>query len=241
MNIEKFEIEQTMTLKEITDLLEVRHNDAMAVVSKMLENQEFGHATKISYRTSRGNEYETYQLNKRQSIAVAAKLNTSLLMRIIDRWQELEARDSKPLLPQNYEEALEHLLVQVKENKLLIEENKQLETNLADTQAVVDEYEDRLPDEWERNLRQVAKLIEVKPNKFNQCLMDYGYIYKNRGIYYGRKYYVERGWFKTKHFSDNYGNFKDSFVVTNIGYKGLTRHIAQGKINIENIRTNRGE
>ena len=32
----------------------------------------------------------TYQLNKRQSIAVAAKLNVSLLMQIIDRWQALE-------------------------------------------------------------------------------------------------------------------------------------------------------
>lgn len=235
MDIERFGVEQTMTLKEITDLLEVRHNNAMAVVSKMLENQEFGHATKIQYRTTQGNEYETYRLNKRQSIAVAAKLNTSLLMRIIDRWQELEARDNK-LLPQNYEEALEHLLVQVKENRLLVEENKQLETNLADTQAVVDEYEDRLPDEWERNLRQVAKLVGVKPNKFNQRLMDRGYIYKNRGIYYGRKYYVERGWFRTKHFSDNCGNFRDNFVVTNVGYKGLTRHIAQGKINVSDIR-----
>ena len=102
MNIQLFEAEQTMTLKEITDLLEVRHNDAMNVVSKLIENQEFGTATKIPYQYQKGNnavgEIETYQLNKRQSIAVAAKLNTSLLMRIIDRWQELEAA-SKPKLP----------------------------------------------------------------------------------------------------------------------------------------------
>ena len=39
----------TMTLKEITDLLEVRHNDAMSVVAAMTENPEFGLATKISY------------------------------------------------------------------------------------------------------------------------------------------------------------------------------------------------
>lgn len=83
-----------MTLKEITDLLEVRHNDAIPIVERMTENAEFGLATKISYPiiSGKGREQliETYQLNKRQSIAVAAKLNTSLLMRIIDRWQELE-------------------------------------------------------------------------------------------------------------------------------------------------------
>ena len=85
---------QTMTLKEITDLLKVRHNDAMSVVAAMTENPEFGLATKISYPIISGKgrkQYiETYQLNKRQSIAASARLNTALLMRIVDRWQELE-------------------------------------------------------------------------------------------------------------------------------------------------------
>ena len=39
---------QTMTLKEITDLLEVRHNDAMKIVEKMAQDVDFGMATKIS-------------------------------------------------------------------------------------------------------------------------------------------------------------------------------------------------
>ncbi len=94
MNITKFELNQTMTLKEITDLLEVRHNDAMAVVERMSKEDGFGTATKISYPITSGKGrkqlIETYQLNKRQSIAVAARLNTNLLMRIIDRWQALE-------------------------------------------------------------------------------------------------------------------------------------------------------
>lgn len=87
---------QTMTLKEITDLLDVRHNDAMNVVERMAADPEFGMITKISYSSPMPNggfrAMETYQLNKRQSIAVAARLNTALLMRIVDRWQELEDR-----------------------------------------------------------------------------------------------------------------------------------------------------
>jgi Phage regulatory protein Rha (Phage_pRha). len=86
---------QTMTLKEITDMLDVRHNDAMNAVEKMVTDPEFGTATKISYHLpasyrKRAETIQTYQLNKRQSIAVAARLNTALLMRIVDRWQELE-------------------------------------------------------------------------------------------------------------------------------------------------------
>lgn len=59
----------TMTLKEITDLLEVRHNDAMNTVERMAENEEFGMVTKISYPiiSGKGREQliETYQLTKR--------------------------------------------------------------------------------------------------------------------------------------------------------------------------------
>lgn len=90
----------TMTLKEITDLLNVRHNDAMNVVERMTQEPEFGTATKISYHLpasyrKRAETIETYQLNKRQSIAVSARLNTALLMRIVDRWQELEAAETE--------------------------------------------------------------------------------------------------------------------------------------------------
>jgi len=39
---------QTMTLKEITDLLEVRHNNAMIAVEKMAESPDFGTIQKTS-------------------------------------------------------------------------------------------------------------------------------------------------------------------------------------------------
>jgi hypothetical protein len=84
----------SMTLKEITDMLDVRHNNAMRTVAEMAEDPAFGGVTQIEYRTSEGNTYQTYQLDKRQSIAVAAHLNVALLMRIIDRWHELETKQA---------------------------------------------------------------------------------------------------------------------------------------------------
>ena len=84
---------KTMTLKEITDLLDVRHNDAMKVVERMAaESPDFGLLRKFrkSPVEGIGRPFDTYELDKRQSIAVAARLNTALLMRIVDRWQELE-------------------------------------------------------------------------------------------------------------------------------------------------------
>ena len=90
----------TMTLKEITDLLEVRHNDAMKTVEKLSKNKDFGELRKIrsSYKNNLGVDLplDTYELDERQSIAVASRLNTSLLMRVIDRWKELEL-NNKPI------------------------------------------------------------------------------------------------------------------------------------------------
>ena len=87
---------KTMTLKEITDLLDVRHDKAMLKVAAMALEPEFGWVSKmdIQYSSGKGriDTVETYQLDKRQSIAVSARLNVALLMRIVDRWQALEEK-----------------------------------------------------------------------------------------------------------------------------------------------------
>jgi phage regulator Rha-like protein len=124
--------EQTVTLKEIADLLDVRHNDAVNVLVRMMENPEFGLATKFSCPVISGKGREqfmkTYHLNKRQSIAVSARLNTGLLMRILDRWQELESQQQK--FPQTYIEALEAFLESKKAEEKLLAENTKLQITL---------------------------------------------------------------------------------------------------------------
>jgi len=91
--------EVTMTLKEITDLLNVRHNDAMRIVEKMAEVTDFGalRILRTSYLNNFGGEIalKTYALTQRQSIAVGARLNTDMLMKLIDRWQELESKQNQ--------------------------------------------------------------------------------------------------------------------------------------------------
>lgn len=65
-----------MALKEITDLLEIRHNDAMSIVTKMATDPEFGSLRKsrspvfnsVGVKTK---DIDTYELDKRQSIALA--------------------------------------------------------------------------------------------------------------------------------------------------------------------------
>jgi hypothetical protein len=77
-----------------TDLIGVRHDKAMKKVTKLSEEPSFGRLDKMDFRSLSGNSteriFETYVLNKKQAIAVGAKLNNSLLMKVIDRLEELE-------------------------------------------------------------------------------------------------------------------------------------------------------
>lgn len=137
-SLKLFNNELTMTLKEITDLLEVRHNDAMKTVERMTKNQDFGTATKISYQYTKGNgakdAIETYELNERQAIAIASRLNVSLLMKVIDRLKELEQEkiQGRFKLPTNYKEAVANLLEALEEKEIL---EKQIELDKPKVEA----------------------------------------------------------------------------------------------------------
>ena len=89
--------EVVITLKEITDLIGVEHNKAMKKVAKLAEEPSFGTVAKMSsVYNDKGQTIETYALNKKQAIAVGAKLNNKLLMKVIDRLEELEKAKSQP-------------------------------------------------------------------------------------------------------------------------------------------------
>lgn len=118
--------EFTITLKDIVDIIGVRHNDAMSKVEKLTEEPSFGtlRKTRIVYN-DKGQTVDTFILNKKQAIAAGAKLNNGLLMKLIDRLEEIEKQKKIPQLPQNYIEALEALTKSEKEKLALSETVKE--------------------------------------------------------------------------------------------------------------------
>ena len=72
-----------ITLKEITDLLEVRHNDAMKKVKTLAKEPSFGPLRETRISHTKGKDLETYEFTKIQAIAVGAKLNDKLLMKLV--------------------------------------------------------------------------------------------------------------------------------------------------------------
>jgi len=94
-----------ITLKEITDMINVRHNDAMAKVEKLAQEPDFGVLRKTRISHAKGKEIDTYLFTSEQAVAAGARLNNSLLMKVIKRVKELEEANT-PHIPQTFSEAL---------------------------------------------------------------------------------------------------------------------------------------
>lgn len=80
--------EVVITLKEITDLLEVQHSKAMKKVEELSKEPNFGVLSKMDTINLNGLKLETYGFTKLQAIAVGARLNNALLMRVVVKLEE---------------------------------------------------------------------------------------------------------------------------------------------------------
>ena len=99
--------EYVITLKEITDLIGVRHDKSMAKVEELAIENGFGTLSKIDIvYNDKGQTIPTYRFTKKQAIAVAARLNNAMLMKVINRLEELEKAKPQFQIPQTLSEAL---------------------------------------------------------------------------------------------------------------------------------------
>ena len=163
----------TMSSREIASLCDKRHDNVMADIRKMLN--ELGlYAPDFSgtYTTEQGNQYECFNLPKRECLILVSGYNLKLRTKIIDRWQELE-QATTPRLPQTYLEALRALADEVEAH-----EHTQQQLAIAEPKV---QYFDKLV---ERNLltnfTTTAKEFGVKRKDFVAYLLDNGYIYRDQ-------------------------------------------------------------
>lgn len=161
-----------ITLKEITDLITTEHNKAMKVVEKLSLEPSFGTVEKIAtVYNNKGQEIDTYLLTKKQAIAAGAKLNNSLLMKVINRLEELEIQ-KQVALPGAKELAL--MVIKAEEEKELLQiENKKKSTFISNVVHSQNSY----------TATQVAKDFNISAKLFNKILVEAGVLYYQNGTY----------------------------------------------------------
>ena len=125
----------TMSSVEIAQLCEKRHDHVMRDVRLMLEELEIQSPHFWGdYTDSKGRTYPCFYLPKDLTLTLIAGYNVKLRKRIIDRWQELEAKQAVQL-PQTFAEAL-RLAADLEEQKqALLIENQQQSTQITSMES----------------------------------------------------------------------------------------------------------
>lgn len=113
-----FNNELTMSSREIATLCGKRHDNVMADIRKMLDKLDI-YAPDFSgtFITEQGNQYECFNLPKRECLILISGYNVKIRTKIIDRWQDLEQGKAK-LLPQTKLEALKAYVAEIEAHEL---------------------------------------------------------------------------------------------------------------------------
>lgn len=179
----------TMSSREIAELTNKKHSHVKRDIDKMcaeinhpeLEGSTFEH---------RGNWYTQYHLDKELTLCLVAGYNANLRMAIIKRWGELESEQQKmPTLP-NFSDPAQAARAWAEQYEANMVKQQQLE--LAAPKV---EFHDRVVNDAATfSLRDAAKKIQQRPNKFSAWLRSEGYLCQNN---LPKQQFINQGLFKT--------------------------------------------
>lgn len=112
----------TMSSREIAELTQKEHKNVLRVIRDLIEQNLVAQIEPLKFEY-RNQWFDYYELNKRDTFVVVARLSPEFTAAVVDRWQELETQ-LLPKLPQSLPEALRLAAEQAEKAELLALENK---------------------------------------------------------------------------------------------------------------------
>ncbi|HHF3372731.1 phage regulatory protein/antirepressor Ant [Haemophilus influenzae] len=158
----------TMSSREIAEITHKEHKNVLRVIRDLIEQNLVAQIEPLKFEY-RNQWFDYYELNKRDTFVVVARLSPEFTAAVVDRWQALENRQ-KPtaLIPQSFSEAL-MLAAQLQAEK---------ERN-APKVAFVDHY---VEVGTSKSFRETAKILEIPERALVNRLVEDKYLYRQSGV-----------------------------------------------------------
>lgn len=153
--------QQTMTSREIAELVESRHDHVKLSIDRLAKSGAIGQPSVRDGDKSANNVVERiYHVCKRDSYVIVAQLSPAFTARLVDRWQELENAAPKTITGELTRlEILEMAMASERENIALRAE--------VEAAAPAVEFVAKYADSTGlKGFRQVCKLLGAKENDF---------------------------------------------------------------------------
>lgn len=158
----------TMSSREIAEITHKEHKNVLRVIRDLIEQNLVAQIEPLKFEY-RNQWFDYYELNKRDTFVVVARLSPEFTAAVVDRWQALENRQ-KPtaLIPQSFSEAL-LLAAQLQAEK---------ERN-APKVAFVDHY---VEVGTSKSFRETAKILKIPERALVNRLVEDKYLYRQSGV-----------------------------------------------------------
>lgn len=182
----------TMSSRDIAELTGKRHADVMrdirALMDALEQNAELRSVCFSStYVGDNEQRYPQYELDKDTSLTLLLGYDPVARMKVVKRWQELEAQQA-PKLPQTMAQAL----------RLAAEQAEQIEAQQEQLALAAPkvEYVDRyVAANGSMGFRQVAKLLQANEHEFRTWLQDAKIMYRLGNEWTAYQNHIEVGRF----------------------------------------------
>lgn len=211
----------TMSSREIAELTGKRHADVMRDIRAMMEalqqNADLRSVCKSStYVGENDQSYPQYELDKDTSLTLLLGYDVVARMKVVKRWQELEAQ-AAPVVPVVVPRTLSQALRLAAEQAERIEEQQAALAIAAPKAEFVDRYVEA--DSGAKGFRQVAKLLKANEHEFRAWLQDQKVMYRLGGEWTAYQNHIDAGRFVVK--TGVATNSEHAFNTTKFTPKGV--------------------
>ncbi|HDR9046253.1 hypothetical protein WI91_09105 [Burkholderia vietnamiensis] len=179
---------QTMSSREIADLVESRHDSVKRTVERLADRGVIDLPPLVEYLDGLGRKAVEYQIGKRDSYVIVAQLSPEFTARLVDRWQELEqyAANASPAVPQTFADAL----------RLAADQQEQIDAQRRqiEQQRPAVEFAHAVRNTADAiSIGDMARVLGIGQNRlFRQLRADHLLMADNRPY----QHYIDRGYFR---------------------------------------------
>lgn len=181
---------QTMTSREIAELVESRHEDVKRSIKRLAERGTIQSPPLADFKNANNVSGQEYLIGKRDSYIIVAQLSPEFTARLVDRWQALETGAATPAfaIPSTLSGAL----------RLAAEQAETIERQALELAASkpAREFVERYVDSTgTKGFRQVCKLLRANENEFREFLTKERIMYKLGGEWVPHAEHIDAGRF----------------------------------------------
>lgn len=171
----------TMSSREIGELTGSTHDNVLKTVRALAAKGVVSPNETPYKHPQNGQTYTEFQLSYRDTMVVVSGYSVELRARIIDRWQELEAKAVPPAAPASLSRLqLIELAMQAEQERLALEvKTTALEATVAEQAPKVEALERFAEHDGRFNTRNAAKMLGVPERKLIAWLLTHDWYYRD--------------------------------------------------------------